>query len=82
MAATQKGHPGDINGSGKGETELRAHTWYTPFSHIYIYKVVISVILSVCLFICPIITQEPLGSFALNFDAVNLRYFNASYEFF
>ena len=26
MAATQKGHPGDINGSGKGETELRAHT--------------------------------------------------------
>jgi len=29
-----------------------------------IYKVVISV----CLFVCPIITQEPLNRFASNFD--------------
>ena len=31
---------------------------------IYIYKVVISV----CLFVFPIITQEPLDRFASNFD--------------
>ena len=30
----------------------------------YIYKDVISV----CLFVCPIITQEPLDQFAANFD--------------
>ena len=34
--------------------------------HIYIYKVVISV----CLFVCSIITQEPLNRFASNFDWV------------
>ena len=31
---------------------------------MYIYKVVISV----CLFVCHIITQEPLDRFASNFD--------------
>ena len=31
---------------------------------IYMYKVVISV----CLFVCPIINQEPLDRFASNFD--------------
>ena len=38
----------------------------TPYyiSIIYIYKVVISV----SLFVCPIITREPLDRFALNFD--------------
>jgi len=33
---------------------------------IYIYKVVISVF--VCLFVCPIITEEPLNRFASNFN--------------
>ena len=32
------------------------------------YEVVISVLVSVCLFVCQIITQEPLDRFALNFD--------------
>ena len=32
--------------------------------HLYIYKFVISV----CLFVCPILTQEPLDWFASNFD--------------
>ena len=35
-------------------------SWH--YIYIYIYKVVISV----CLFVCPIITQKPLGRFASN----------------
>ena len=35
---------------------------------VYIYKVVISVCLPVCLFVCPIITQKIMYWFASNFD--------------
>ena len=39
------------------------------YIYIYIYKVLISfVCLSFCLFIFPIITQEPVARFASNFD--------------
>ena len=43
---------------------LLVFKWYL----FYKYKVVISVCLSACLFVCPIITQEPLNRFASNFD--------------
>ena len=33
-----------------------------------IHKVVITVCLPVCLFVCPIITQEPLDRFASKFE--------------
>lgn len=37
---------------------------------LYIYKVVISICLPVCLFECPIISNEPLDRFVSNFDWV------------
>ena len=38
--------------------------WWPQREFIYIHKVVISV----CLFVCPIITQKPLDRFASSFD--------------
>ena len=38
--------------------------YYNCYHYIYIHKVVISV----CLFVCPIITQKPPDRFASSFD--------------
>ena len=44
--------------------EYPVQRWVLKLVFLYNYEVVISV----CLFVCPIITQKPLDRFALNFD--------------